>query len=171
MSETFARLGNKSNLFYSPITRFKLVGKEVKKLPDNYQKDGNILRALSGGHIRYASDAEVENFKKATSVQEVEDKSKELEDKAKEVEELKESLQKVASRNSELEALASTQGKRLELLKRGLTDVFSMDKKELTKYITENYELTAEEEKEFKAKSLEDKQAYAYELEMASVSE
>jgi hypothetical protein len=56
---TYVKLGEKANFFYDPITRLKVLPKQVIKIDMNLvKKDGKIANALKGGHLEYADASE-----------------------------------------------------------------------------------------------------------------
>lgn len=51
----YLKLGEKANFFYDPVTKLKVLPKQVIKVDMNLvSKDGKISNALKGGHLEYA---------------------------------------------------------------------------------------------------------------------
>lgn len=166
----YVKLGSKASGFYAPYSHFKVGVGEIKQLPSTYTKDGVIQSAISGGHLTYASEPEVEAyFKGKGSVSGVEVEG--LEEAKEEIMNLNNILSSKQKTLEERSRLLEEKEKSIELLEAGKENIFKYDEDGLVKYITETYELEKEELKKFKKMSFEDKRAYAYDLEKNSVSE
>lgn len=164
----YVKLGGKASGFFAPFSRFKVSEGEIKQLPATYTRDAAIMTAISGGHLVYASEVEVNAYNSNTGNTEdiagLEEAKEEiinlnltLSDKQKKIDELKEEI--------------SEKDKAIELYTNGKENIFKFNEEELVKYITESYELEKDELKKFKKMSFPEKKAYAYDLEKNSVVE
>lgn len=173
----YVKLGIHASSFYAPGSRFKVMRGDVLPLPINYQRDGVIMSAISGGHLVMASEAEAkESTKNVKAVRNTESSvnvdNKELINRISELEsQLEEANRNLADAIAGIEHLTKVSDQRaaaIELLEAGKMNIFKFDEAGLDSYIKENYDLSKNDVKAYDKMSLEDKQAYAYDLEKNS---
>ena len=178
----YVKLGLNAGGFFAPASRFKVKAGEVKQLPAGYNKDVVITTAISGGHLIYATEPEIEAYKRkaktATHAVATGDDSKvaaALEEANAQIEELTKKLEEADNKMKDmedtfatLEKVAETRAKSITLLSEGKEDIYKYDEDGLMKYLSDSYELSKEDTKKLNKMSFEEKQSYAYDLEMES---
>lgn len=182
----YIKLGEKAESFSDPITRFKIVGKEVKELPKKFRKSLKIARAITGSHLIMSNEKEYKEFQKFEEEHKVTPpkegdvpigKNKEKKYKAQ-IEKLVDEKNDLLGEKSDWEEERETLEGKVETLEGRVEQLEALipsedlpvnfgekSEEELVEYYTENFEVNKDQIKKFKALSIELKVVELKELE------